>query len=251
MSILRVENLFMCGGDKKKGLTENDVFTLRFTPLRPIQDEEWALIDATLHLISEYGAIGGKTVFKPSYEEGRKGSIDECGRKLLQHLKKYGLRIPSDFRVIATVNTFDRAYLFTLGYALQRRFVVIEVMPPEEEVEKRAVIKQLILRGLSKDEVSKVCSEAVRLVHVLRRITNRPLGTGIIVDIAYLAYQIIKLRLTSNVKEAIERAAIYIALPQLELVGEQVREVANELEKSYGYTILAEAVRGLGTREVL
>jgi len=46
-------------------------FTLRFIPLRYISDEEWCLLDATLRLIADYGAIGGKTVFKPSDEPGR------------------------------------------------------------------------------------------------------------------------------------------------------------------------------------
>ncbi|ACX52048.1 CRISPR-associated RAMP protein, Cmr1 family [Ammonifex degensii KC4] len=46
-------------------------FILRFIPLRPIHDEEWCLLDATLRLIANYGAMGGKTVFKPSDEEGR------------------------------------------------------------------------------------------------------------------------------------------------------------------------------------
>lgn len=41
-------------------------FILRFIPLRSIRGEEWALLDITLRLIAEYGAIGGKTVLKPS-----------------------------------------------------------------------------------------------------------------------------------------------------------------------------------------
>ena len=54
---------------------EEDTFYLRFTALRPVCDEEWALLDATLRLISKYGAIGGKTVFKPSDESGRDQKI--------------------------------------------------------------------------------------------------------------------------------------------------------------------------------
>ena len=57
-------------------------FALRFTPLRPIRAEEWALLDATLHLIAGYGAIGGKTVFKPSDEPGRENKL---------HHKDFGL----------------------------------------------------------------------------------------------------------------------------------------------------------------
>lgn len=44
----------------------DDKFKLKFTPLRPIQEEEWALLSLTLKLIAKYGAIGGKTVYKPS-----------------------------------------------------------------------------------------------------------------------------------------------------------------------------------------
>lgn len=57
-------------------------FGLRFTPLRPIRAEEWALLDATLHLIAGYGAIGGKTVFKPSDEPCRENKL---------HHKDFGL----------------------------------------------------------------------------------------------------------------------------------------------------------------
>ncbi|MBE3595130.1 MAG: type III-B CRISPR module RAMP protein Cmr1 [Candidatus Carbobacillus altaicus] len=53
----------------------NETFRLRFTALRPIRTEEWALIDLTMRLISDYGAIGGKTVFKPSDQEGRKNKL--------------------------------------------------------------------------------------------------------------------------------------------------------------------------------
>lgn len=63
---------------KKAGMN----FTLRFIPLRPICDEEWCLLDMTLRLIADYGAIGGKTVLKPSDEKAREG---------VRHHKDYGL----------------------------------------------------------------------------------------------------------------------------------------------------------------
>lgn len=58
------------------------VFTLRFTPLRPIADEEWALLDLTLRLIANYGAIGGRITLKPS---------DEPNRATLLHHGDYGI----------------------------------------------------------------------------------------------------------------------------------------------------------------
>ncbi|GAB7081551.1 type III-B CRISPR module RAMP protein Cmr1 [Megalodesulfovibrio paquesii] len=67
---------------KTDQIKQNQAFSLRFTPLRPIRGEEWALLDATLRLVVEYGAIGGKTVFKPTDESSRAGML---------HHKDYGL----------------------------------------------------------------------------------------------------------------------------------------------------------------
>lgn len=68
--------------DKDKDIKKDDIFHLRFIPLRPICDEEWTLLYATLRLIAEYGAIGGKTVFKPTDESDRTNKL---------HHKDFGL----------------------------------------------------------------------------------------------------------------------------------------------------------------
>jgi hypothetical protein len=59
-------------GGKVKGdqIKKDEAFRFRFTPLRPMCDQEWALLDLTLRLIADYAAIGGKTVLKPSKEPG-------------------------------------------------------------------------------------------------------------------------------------------------------------------------------------
>ncbi|MHB8120142.1 MAG: type III-B CRISPR module RAMP protein Cmr1 [Methanothrix sp.] len=63
-------------------ISKGQEFVFYFTPLRPIREEEWALLDLTLRLIADYGAIGGRTVFKPSDEKHRED--------MLQH-RDYGL----------------------------------------------------------------------------------------------------------------------------------------------------------------
>jgi CRISPR-associated protein Cmr1 len=78
----RFEVLDENGGIKTDQIKQNQAFNLCFTPLRPIRDEEWALLDATLRLIADYGAIGGKTVLKPT---------DEVSRASKLHHKDYGL----------------------------------------------------------------------------------------------------------------------------------------------------------------
>ena len=61
-------------------------FILRFISLRPIAPEEWCLLDATLRLIACYGAIGGKTVFKPSDEPGRENAFHHQDFGLVQYV---------------------------------------------------------------------------------------------------------------------------------------------------------------------
>lgn len=70
------------GKAQREQIRANQSFQLRFTPLRPIRDEEWALLDLTIRLIAGYGAIGGKTVYKPS---------DEANRANQAHHRDYGL----------------------------------------------------------------------------------------------------------------------------------------------------------------
>jgi len=70
------------GKPQKCQIKADQKFQLSFTPLRPVTDEEWALLDITLRLIADYGAIGGRTVLKPSDEKSR---ADE------EHHRDYGL----------------------------------------------------------------------------------------------------------------------------------------------------------------
>lgn len=70
------------GTTQQHQIKKGQKFLLQFTPLRPIKDEEWALLDLAIGLIAKYGAIGGKTVYKPS---------DEQNRQRAPHHSDYGL----------------------------------------------------------------------------------------------------------------------------------------------------------------
>jgi MoxR-like ATPase/predicted RNA-binding protein len=54
------------------------------------------------------------------------------------------LPIPKDYRIIGTLNTFDKHFLFKLSDALKRRFAYIEMLPPvrRAEEEKYYVLKR-------------------------------------------------------------------------------------------------------------
>ncbi|GIV04340.1 MAG: hypothetical protein KatS3mg015_3170 [Fimbriimonadales bacterium] len=78
----RFEVLDQSGKTKAAQIKKDDVLQFRFTALRRVCKQEWALLHLTLRLIAEYGAIGGKTVYKPS---------DEASRQDAPHHRDYGL----------------------------------------------------------------------------------------------------------------------------------------------------------------
>lgn len=57
-------------------LIKGTTFQLRFTPLRAVKAGEWALLELTLRLIADFGALGGKTVLKPSNQNNKAQHAD-------------------------------------------------------------------------------------------------------------------------------------------------------------------------------
>jgi hypothetical protein len=58
-----------------------------------------------------------------------------------------GLPIPQDFRIVGTLNSFDRNYLNQISEALKRRFSFIEVLPPgraQREAEQGIVLHKAL-----------------------------------------------------------------------------------------------------------
>jgi len=70
------------GHAQQDQIKQGNTFQLVFTPLRPVCPEGWALLNATILLIADYAAIGGKTVYKPS---------DESNRQNAAHHRDYGI----------------------------------------------------------------------------------------------------------------------------------------------------------------
>jgi CRISPR-associated protein Cmr1 len=68
----------------RKSIKSGQTIHLRFVPLRTIQEEERCLLALTVNLISEYGAFGGKTIFKPSDETNRQNQFHHTDFGLVQ-----------------------------------------------------------------------------------------------------------------------------------------------------------------------
>jgi len=93
--------LFGCTGWARKFRLEvqnenNDKMILKFVELRPIKDIEWALLNKTLKIIEEHGAMGGK-IAEPNYglikieqNDLEKYAIENYKTELNRYFKRNG-----------------------------------------------------------------------------------------------------------------------------------------------------------------
>jgi MoxR-like ATPase len=84
------------------------------------------------------------------------------------------LVIPRTWRVIATMNVFDKSLLFEMSFALMRRFAFIEVPSPPEQVFHTLIDREATPDGTAADMAKKFLS--------LRRFKD--LGPAIFMDLA-------------------------------------------------------------------
>lgn len=110
---------------------------------------QWLVIDEfnrapiDLALGDALTALGGNDVLRVAIEGG-----------------SAELPIPKDFRIIGTLNSFDRNYLNQISEALKRRFSFVEILPPDRslrEAEKAIVLYKALERvsHLSKSIISE------------------------------------------------------------------------------------------------
>lgn len=94
-----------------------------------------------------------------------------------------GIEVPSNWRLIGTMNTFDKSSLFQLSYALMRRFAFVEVPAPDSNVLQE--IMGAAIEGWPKDG-REVIGE--KMIHVFcaengLRAAGREVGAAIPLDI--------------------------------------------------------------------
>jgi MoxR-like ATPase len=155
--------------------------------------------------------------------------------------KQRDIRVPSSFRVIATMNSADRNSLFPLSVALLRRFAFIDV-PPIQDLN---VEKQMLLAGLTRftrqfpppvaqdlqravdDNVfERFLDELLEFFHSVREAASNPdrglipelcVGSATVLEIAKYALAAQHLNPSTSVPDSIIDDALHsIYVPQLE-----------------------------------
>ena len=123
------------------------------------------------------------------------------------------LAIPDSWRVIATMNVFDKSLLFEMSYALMRRFAFIEIAAPEDDV-----FEELIDEWAEGDEGA---ADATKSLLALRAIKD--IGPAAYRDMARYAKQRHQLGSLGRGQLCFECFYSYL-LPQFEGVSDEEGE---------------------------
>jgi MoxR-like ATPase len=137
------------------GLRPTDTNQLRFHPghfLDAIQQQRWLVIDELNRSNFDrafgqlFTVLSGQSVMLP-YEDHDSGKpfalvVEGSDRPDLQDRCSV-ITIPATWRVIATMNVFDKSLLFEMSFALMRRFAFIEVPAPSDDVYQALIRQQL------------------------------------------------------------------------------------------------------------
>jgi len=100
------------------------------------------------------------------------------------------IRVPPRWRIIATMNVFDKNLLFDMSYALMRRFAFIEVSSPPEHVFEQLlhrpggdVVRELLPLRHFRDLGPAVYLDAAKYAH--RRANDDPSRSRLLYEVFY------------------------------------------------------------------
>lgn len=168
------------------------------------------------------------------YDKG-KDLCDEPARVIIEN----GLKVvPSDFRIIGTINTFDKSYLYTVSYGLMRRFATVYLdVPKDSEAEKLIVkdkVKELLQISL---EADVAIDELLGIIQEIRSI--RSIGTAQIIDAAKFVTSYMSEYKGVDRRQIIDSALVSYVAPQLEgLLENQYKKVKEILDAREMHLIL-------------
>lgn len=125
--------------------------------------------------------------------------------------------IPPTWRVIGTMNVYDKASLFEMSYAFMRRFAFVDIGIPDSDIFSRLItrfLRQANLPDTNEHEVVKILNEQL-FQHEGIIMHNRPLGPAIARDmIRYLGQRL--LQTEQITPDDLAEAFLLYAIPQFD-----------------------------------
>lgn len=186
--------------------------TLAFRPgvfLRAIERYQWLVIDELnrADVDRAFGelmtVLSGHAIDTALQRED--GSVVSIGPD-----KTHTYRVPPTFRVLATMNTWDKTSLFRLSYAVQRRFAIIHIDAPSDEIYARLLQNHARREGMSPPLPEEAVGPMTRLFSESGLFAHRPIGPAIALDMIHYMR-----RRQASGDGCAEAMAMYL-LPQLE-----------------------------------
>ena len=128
--------------------------------------------------------------------------------------------MPKTFRVIATMNTWDKTSLFRLSYAVQRRFAIIHIGIPDDDAYAGVIRRHASQAGADTPLPAAAIDALVRLFSTVGLFAARPIGVAVVLDvIRYARRRAGDPGLVAH--DALGEALAMYVLPQLEGLDDQ------------------------------
>ena len=203
--------------------------TLQFRPgvfLRALSSYQWLLIDelnradvdrAFGELLTVLAGRGAETPFF-----GNDGKPITLGFEPTDtHL------VAPSFRVIATMNTWDKSSLFRLSYALLRRFAVVTIDPPDDTAFHALIAAHASRTGFDPPIDETLTRRVQSLFSREGLLRDRPVGPALALDVVRY------LRRRQGGADGLAEAIAFFLLPQLDgLDAEALARVTATLHRS-------------------
>jgi len=131
--------------------------------------------------------------------------------------------VTPNWRLLATMNTYDKSSLYEMSYAFMRRFAFIDVSVPSIEIDKDLIDKYIdCWNGLDPDNIGEKLKEKIAEIWSSLNESGRAIGPAIVEDMLRFLVQ-------DNSLDLVD-ALILFVLPQLEgLVENEQKHIIEEL----------------------
>lgn len=198
--------------------------TLVFRPgafLRAIQEQKWLLVDE-LNRADVDRAFGELMTVLAGQGTDTHYELDGGRRVSIGAEETRTFRVPKCFRVLGTMNTWDKTSLFRLSYAVQRRFAIITVGLPPDPVYEGLLTSAAADGALHPPLASAHLPAVVRLFSTAGLLSIREIGPAVALDVVRY------LRRRGETADGIAEAIEMFVLPQLQGLGERAAKDARK-----------------------
>src|SRR5262249_52215974 len=136
-----------------------------------------------------FAVLGGEPVVLPFKRAGQSKPLSIVPHGIEPPHETEPIRVPPRWRIVATMNVFDKNLLFEMSYALMRRFAFVEVTSPGDDVFHRllegpgAVVRRLLPLRAYRDLGPAVYLDAAKFA--ARRAADSPTESRLLYETFY------------------------------------------------------------------